>query len=68
MSIYFLSVKPASQNLSVALNICSTLNTNELIDLAISIGESKEIKCKEEWVTAIATVLERKCPTPYILN
>lgn len=52
-----------SNNLLATLRICQELTIDDLLSLAISIGEKKaEIKNREEWATAIAMVIERRAP------
>lgn len=56
---------PVSEDLRAAISICSDLTVEELLDLLQFMGKrNPNIRCRDEWATAISTVLMRKCPTP----
>ena len=58
-----------SENLQAASSVCQSLTVDELLELALLMGNEKEgFQNREEWATAIASTLEGKIPNRVKLN
>lgn len=56
-------VQSINQNLNYAVKVCSSLDRDELLELAILMSEENKSEEQETWATAIASVMGNKYPS-----